>query len=419
MRFTAIATYVFVAWMSRRLSNRLTITLLVATVVVDVFLVVADLFKLAPGLAFDSLKYVVKLDPFASFTYLAAFALLCLNTAAVAYVLIKYRPVLREASMTPALAGMVAISLAFLSANSLAEYKFGKWMGGPKLWGSVVEFDSAMNNSGLSKALAAPGAKPDVLFVMVEGLGAFDDPAHNAILTDILKDDRVKSRYKFSEGLSSYVGSTTGAESREFCGKWGDFRDYMTADSYDCLPSKLSAKGYETASYHAFTQEFFERGDWYPRIGFQNTNFIEQMAPDLETNPQPQCGLTWRGLCDRDVADRVEAFLAKPGDQAKFAYWLTLNSHMPIHADDVTPRLGCKDGGQFGDRTVCVMTEMWVEVFEKVRAMALNPELANLEIILIGDHHPPVWTRGGRALFTPGKVAWYRLSPRSRTIASE
>ena len=35
------------------------------------------------------------------------------------------------------------------------------------------------------------------------------------------------------------------------------------------------------------------------------------------------------------------------------------------------------------------------------------------EILVVGDHAPPLWSRQGRGLFVPGAVSWFRLSPKA------
>jgi hypothetical protein len=43
----------------------------------------------------------------------------------------------------------------------------------------------------------------------------------------------------------------------------------------------------------------------------------------------------------------------------------------------------------------------------------MTAEIPPTEILLVGDHAPPLWSKAGRALFTPGKVTWVRLTPRA------
>jgi hypothetical protein len=57
-------------------------------------------------------------------------------------------------------------------------------------------------------------------------------------------------------------------------------------------------------------------------------------------------------------------------------------------------------------------------VFEGVSKLALDPSIGPADIIIVGDHSPPLWSRRARAQFEPGLVAWYRLTPRDGAMAS-
>ena len=59
------------------------------------------------------------------------------------------------------------------------------------------------------------------------------------------------------------------------------------------------------------------------------------------------------------------------------------------------------------------MTEMWMDVMDSVVALATDPGLPPFEILVVGDHAPPLWSRQGRGLFVPGAVSWFRLSPKA------
>jgi hypothetical protein len=50
--------------------------------------------------------------------------------------------------------------------------------------------------------------------------------------------------------------------------------------------------------------------------------------------------------------------------------------------------------------------------------IALDPAVWPAEILIVGDHAPPMWSKRGRAQFDAGQVAWYRLIPRESAVAS-
>ena len=58
------------------------------------------------------------------------------------------------------------------------------------------------------------------------------------------------------------------------------------------------------------------------------------------------------------------------------------------------------------------MAELWHDVFRVVKKVALDPSVGPADILIVGDHAPPLWSKRGRAQFADGQVAWYRLKPR-------
>lgn len=254
--------------------------------------------------------------------------------------------------------------------------------------------------------------QPNVVVVMVEGLGAFTSSKKQEAVWGPLLADEVKQGYLIERGTTEFFGSTTSGEARELCNLKADYRDFRDKDSADCLPQQALNAGYRTAAFHAFTNEFFERKDWFPKIGFQDLFFLEQNAGLDSSDTARRCGSTFRGLCDPDVARSVKSYLIDRPNEPKFVYWLTLNSHKPVQPGEAPARLSCETGGIFEDRELCLMGEQWLNVAHLVRDIALTKHLTNTEFLLVGDHHPPLFSRSGRNQFQPGKVAWLHLKPK-------
>lgn len=64
------------------------------------------------------------------------------------------------------------------------------------------------------------------------------------------------------------------------------------------------------------------------------------------------------------------------------------------------------------------MSELWHDFFRTMSTIALDPAVWPAEILIVGDHAPPMWSKRGRAQFAAGQVAWYRLVPRESALAS-
>ena len=375
----------------------LTYLLFMVAAAADLSLIIMVAFHLPFDVAMDSLQYTASIDPAASAFYVAIGTIVTATTVLAAFLVNRNRTALRQASLVPAL--LVAGMLSAADLTWTQPY-FGK---------PDVGIDSARLQTGLTaQAIAARGN--NLLIVTVEGLGAFADPAEHELLTSILAKDLSENRYRIETGRTYYSGSTTGAAARELCGRWGDYIDYLTgAASYDCLPRKLAAAGYETTAFHGFGTDMFQRDVWYPEIGFRKLSFMDELKaerPELFTRT---CGSVFEGLCDEDVGDAVHHALRSDPGKRKFIYWLTLNTHIPfVNADEDCMK--CRsDAPLIENRTVCELSNIWSIVFDKINEIAADSELAATDILVVGDHHTPLWERAAKDRFVLGKVDWFLL----------
>jgi hypothetical protein len=157
----------------------------------------------------------------------------------------------------------------------------------------------------------------------------------------------------------------------------------------------------------------FERDEWYPVVGFDKELFGEELVKVTRR----LCGNAFRGVCDADLPPIIakEAAVSKKTEihllaDAQHAYSGRTGSgtgrfrvqkgrrHIPAR-----PRLR---NGRALARRICIRIEL-----------ALDPSLGPADILIVGDHSPPLWSRQARAQFEPGLVAWYRLTPRDDVIA--
>jgi phosphoglycerol transferase MdoB-like AlkP superfamily enzyme len=193
---------------------------------------------------------------------------------------------------------------------------------------------------------------------------------------------------------------------RELCETRNSYETVLDGKKFICLPKELKDRGYQTVAVHNFTGAFFDRMQWYPKLGFDREIFMKEIAPSVHR----LCGGPFRGPCDADVAQIIQQKL-RDAKQPTFFYWMTLSTHVPIAPHEGTPRLDCAhDGGRIGHVEVCYMTELWMDMFQGV--VQLARDLPDTEVLLVGDHAPPLWSKAGRELFTPGKVTWVRLAPK-------
>ncbi len=122
------------------------------------------------------------------------------------------------------------------------------------------------------------------------------------------------------------------------------------------MPHHFAEAGYTTTSVHAFTDYLFERATWYPQIGFQQMVFRK----DLVAKGARDCPGIFPGACDVDVAPMIHDRLVQ-ARSPQFVYWLTLNSHLPVVADDALGTTKCTRGtAQWRDdfASICRMFEL-------------------------------------------------------------
>jgi hypothetical protein len=253
------------------------------------------------------------------------------------------------------------------------------------------------------------------VLVIVESLGVFRDPDARAQIDAPIYDPHVTQKYTVTSGNIGYFGSTTSAEMRELCHTREPYADFTKTNGFSCLPERLHTRGYATMSVHGFNRSFFNRQTWYPSIGFDKEVFGLALAKQTHR----LCGGAFRGACDADLPPVIAheaAFSPKP----KFIYWLTLNTHIPVAPGEALTKYGCSsDTGVFNHLQVCRMAELWHDVFNAVAKLALDPSIGPADILVVGDHAPPLWSKRGRAQFEPGLVPWYRLTPREGVMAMQ
>jgi hypothetical protein len=404
-RTSAILAYATLAIAARITPPMVTVILYLVIAAYDAISTIALLFNLSPheiGLALHlSAELKVLQSPFYVSLIVSLIALLGAN---IAFLTLKRNLLQRGNALI--LMGVAALfaTTDFIS-NTSAHYQFGT------LYGIGRPVESAIDESGFRMAVAGRGPQR-VLVVMVEALGHFADPDKQALLLEPLRSPALLKRYDVTNGMTTYFGSTTAAEMRELCHSREPYQALLDGKAIDCLPAQMARRGFRTVGIHNFTGAFFDRNAWYPKLGFHERIFGEQLVGAAER----RCGGPFRGICDQDVIPTIAKTL-QDAQQPTFVYWMTLSTHVPIAPHEGTPRFGCAQSRRtIGQADVCYMTEMWVDLMQALAK--LTADIPPTEILIVGDHAPPLWSKAGRHLFTPGKVTWVRMTPRSNAVAA-
>lgn len=361
---------------------------------------IAALFNLAISSLVSSFGFFAELDPSQSIEYVIA------GSAVILLCGIAWKALRRPASFADIrvvlIAGAVVISLAL----------FDKWMSFgmrghyKRIAAADAPFESARSKSGLLGPAHVAGR--NVMVIVVESLGFPNDNAElQRLLFARYKTPEVKAKFDLSFGSTTYYTSTTAAEIRELCGRWGDYYDLVEAKDNTCLPAELARKGYETRAYHSFTGDFFDRQYWYPNIGFQHRTF----GPELLAKGAEECGGVFPGACDRDVPRQLAAQL-KAATKPQFIYWLTVNSHLPVptgsnlnvdRCGQVSPELSEKFP------MVCRQVGLWSQLDAAIVKEITAPDFPATDILIVGDHMPPYFDRKTRTQFAPDRVPYIML----------
>ena len=192
------------------------------------------------------------------------------------------------------------------------------------------------------------------------------------------------------EGYFDFAGSTVQGEMRELCNfnisNGYAFKQIDSSKFLNCIPNQLKQMNYYTYAMHGSSSQLYDRNDWYPKAGFQNTFFGENF-PDLK-----RC-MAFNGVCDTELFNTVaETFYKRQNDNI-FFYWLTLTSHAPYSKQDIiNHRFICQNFGMDSEGDICRNAQLQTQFLDELAILMSMPQMKGVEVIVVGDHMPPVLT---------------------------
>lgn len=399
-RSAPIAAYVVVVLVCLRLPRPAMVPLYLAVLAFDVMMIVSELFFLDFSSLREGIPALAHVRVLASPLYASLIAAIAAFAAINIGFFMRYKARMADGNKVVLALAVVGCLLGDILINSSANLYLGPTAG------LGQPFQSAVQQSGF-EALAEPAQpKRNVVLVLVESLGLLRDAHQRDMLFSAFDADALKAGFTVTTGTTSFFGATAYGEMRELCGSRASYTALLHENGPTCLPALFAARGYRTVSVHGFTRAFYDRASWYPKAGFVQSEFQDT----TKTPYKRRCGGAFIGLCDVEIADAISDQLST-ATQPLFVYWVTLNSHVPVIAGQATPRHDCRTGGPFGDPEVCAMAEIWEDLFAAIARLAIrNPAT---EILLVGDHAPPLWRRAARNRFEADRVPWIRLAPRA------
>lgn len=368
---------------------------------------IAGLFNLAITSLISSIRFFLEIDPLQSIEYVVGgvFVLAFMGVAVRMMRLPQHFADNRIVVLaTASVLGLAALDTS-LGMGMRGHYKRNAVEGTP--------FSSAIEMSGFASANTSDR---HLLLVMVESLGEpVNNPEMSRLLFQRYMSDAVRERFELRRGTTTYFNSTTAAEIRELCSRWGDYFDFLDRPDPTCLPARLRARGYETLAVHSFISDFFDRAQWYPHLGFEEQAF----AQDLVDAGARECGGVFPGACDRDIP-RLLARRIRNAENPQFIYWLTLNSHLPVPPDfnldvDNCETVSAMLAEEFP--MICRQFAIWDAVDAALVNQITDPEFPPTDILIVGDHMPPYFDRHHRSQFAPDRVPWLLLRWKDQDMA--
>src|SRR5690606_11728043 len=222
-----------------------------------------------------------------------------------------------------------------------------------------------------------------LVLIVAESWGATRADIHNVVISPILN---LKDRFStFETGTAAFSGATVEGELKELCRlATSEFGFSDTTSGFEhCLPNRLKELGYHSVGIHGASGVMYDRAAWYPKAGFDETIFFESR------NWSRRC-YSFPGACDFEIAPEVGKVLGS--HDKTFVYWLTLNSHsLYDERDIVIDALDCESVGVPIDTQTCRNLKLHAQFFTVLADLVQAPDLAGSEVLVVGDHVPPIF----------------------------
>ena len=287
-------------------------------------------------------------------------------------------------------------------------------------YGVIVAFHDAFNQrmhvEGVSHATVVAAAttvvrpelfraftaRHDVVLVLMEALTIPKDTALWTWMTSDLRLAAAAGSMTWRSGAVPFNGYTTAAEMRELCGVLGSHLSAPRTPQPTCIPAIARTYGYSTVAFHGFTARLFDRASWLPKLGFDSLFFARQLF-DAGARSATSCGIAYLGTCDSTVASLIARRLGGSG-RPLFAYWLTLNTHIPVRGSawagderDCVSRFPTS-------RPLCAWAAAQRSAMRAAGRLLAAGAQRPITLLLVGDHAPPFALRSTRTLVNQASV---------------
>ncbi len=250
------------------------------------------------------------------------------------------------------------------------------------------------------------------MVIIVESWGLINDSLIRNQVRQFINQKIVEKGFTFNWGMTSFSGSTTSAALKQFLNLKGYYNYFLNKTSLSTGDSSLfdikNTQGYHTAGFHSYTGKMFARSTWWPNIGMQNVYFRENyLAEHLNEPNSIQEESPFPAIKDELMFDYL---LNKTrGPQKEFAYFLTVNSHLPFRYKTATiyPTLTNQINNlQISDEAKSQLMFIYEQLYYYIDKLAKSKFK---RIIIMGDHVPPYININDRHFYNDQNVPYLYL----------
>ena len=207
-------------------------------------------------------------------------------------------------------------------------------------------------------------------------------------------------------GELPFIGATVDGEMRELCKiKSSNFNIRSIETGFEqCLPNQLKRKlDYLTFSLHGANSTVYDRNYWYGKVGFGSQIFFENLD-------SPVLCHSFSGACDKQLFNLINNTFKEYYGKKIFYYWLTLNTHYPYDLRDLkSDRFNCTMHALVLDSEECRNLRLQTQYFDNLAALFNSPYMKGTEVIIVGDHAPPIIQHASTSVFKQNKISYLHL----------
>jgi phosphoglycerol transferase MdoB-like AlkP superfamily enzyme len=340
------------------------------------------------------------------------------------FIIIKYIARFASPKMVLPLAGLYLIFNVFFfdyrGVNLSGRYATTGWWGSyyetiqnlkfnrEFFWRGTLkpEFYDWPNGGVLQKQINMQQPPKKILFILNESWGIFIpdgkkiNPSVYAPLLDLPNVQFI------AQGQNPAEHSTIMGEIRELCNLKAKNPNFVLGpyEKFEqCVPLRLQKQGYQVQAFHASYAKMYDRKDWYPHMGLQNARFFPQFSNIQQCHSYP-------GACDYNIVHDISTANREAKDKS-FIYWLTLNTHHPYSERDMLDknRFDCQQALFEGRKEACRNLNLQHQFFQIVADEIKANGFKETDIIVVGDHSPPIMLDKYKDSFEPDSVPFIHI----------